>query len=174
MRMRLDPILEPIGMGFAASLNRYFETRKRYPDAELFMGIGNLTELTDADSAAINVLLLGYCQELGIRGVLTTQVVNWARNSVRECDLARRLSAFAVRKRTIPKHREPRLIPLRGDIPRVRRRNARALGGRNSRHELPRLRRARSNARGVVGQHAQRRRSVRALRRVAESRPEES
>ena len=115
--LRIDPILEPIGFGFARSLQRYMQIRERYPEAEMFMGIGNLTELTDADSAGINVLLLAICQELGIRGVLTTQVINWARNSVRECDLARRLVAYSIEQRRLPKHREPRLIPLRGSMP---------------------------------------------------------
>ena len=113
VRLRIDPILEPIGFGFAASLQRYGEVRRRFPDAEMMMGIGNLTELTDADSAPINVLLLGFCQELGIRSVLTTQVINWARSSVRECDLARRLVYFAERHRTLPKRVEPRLVMLR-------------------------------------------------------------
>ena len=111
--LRIDPILEPIGFGFAASLGRYLDVRRRYPDAEMMMGIGNLTELTDADSAPINVLLLGFCQELGIRSVLTTQVINWARTSVRECDLARRLVYHAERHRTLPKRLEPRLVMLR-------------------------------------------------------------
>ncbi len=79
----------------------------------MMMGIGNLTELTDADSAAVNVLLLGFCQELGIRSVLTTQVINWARSSVRECDLARRLTYHAVTHRTLPKRLDPRLLLLR-------------------------------------------------------------
>ena len=113
VRLRIDAILEPIGFGFAESLGRYLAVRRRYPDAEMLMGIGNLTELTDADSAAINVLLLGFCEEQGIRGVLTTQVIPWARSSVRECDLARRLVHHAVRKQTLPKHVEPRLVMLR-------------------------------------------------------------
>jgi dihydropteroate synthase len=111
--LRIDPVLEPIGFGFAASLGRYLEIRRRYPDAEMMMGIGNLTELTDADSAAINVVLLGFCQELGIRSVLTTEVINWARTSVRECDLARRLVYHAQLHRTLPKRLEPRLVMLR-------------------------------------------------------------
>jgi dihydropteroate synthase-like protein len=111
--LRVDPILEPIGMGFAASLERYLEVRRRWPEVPVLMGVGNLTELTDADSAAINVLLLGFCQELGIRSVLTTQVINWARSAVRECDLARRLVHYAVTHRTLPKHLEPRLVVLR-------------------------------------------------------------
>jgi dihydropteroate synthase-like protein len=111
--LRIDPVLSPIGFGFAESLRGYRETRAKYPDAEMMMGIGNLTELTDADSAGINVVLLGICQELGIRSVLTTQVINWARTAVRECDLARRLVYHAVRHRTLPKHLEPRLVMLR-------------------------------------------------------------
>jgi dihydropteroate synthase-like protein len=113
VRLRIDPVLEPIGFGFADSLGRYLQVRERYPDAEIMMGIGNLTELTDADSAAMNVALLGLCQELGIRSVLTTQVINWARSSVRECDLARRLVYHSVRHRVLPKHLEPRLVMLR-------------------------------------------------------------
>jgi dihydropteroate synthase-like protein len=111
--LRIDPVLEPIGFGFASSLARYLQIRNRYPDAEILMGIGNVTELTDADSAAINILLLGFCQELGIRSVLTTQVINWARTSVRECDLARRLVYHSIRHRVLPKHLEPRLVMLR-------------------------------------------------------------
>ena len=77
------------------------------------MGIGNLTELTDVDSAGINVLLLGICQELKIHSVLTTQVINWARSSVRECDLARRLVRYAIHHQVLPKHLEPGLVMLR-------------------------------------------------------------
>jgi dihydropteroate synthase-like protein len=113
VRLRIDPVLEPIGFGFAGSLGRYLQVRDRYPDAAMMMGIGNLTELTDADSAAVNVVLLGLCQELGIHSVLTTQVINWARSSVRECDLARRLVYHSVRHRVLPKHLEPRLVMLR-------------------------------------------------------------
>lgn len=112
---RLDPVIEPIGCGFANSLGRYLEVRRRFPQAEMMMGVGNLTELTDADSAPINVLLLGFCQEVGIRSVLTTQVINWARTSVRECDLARRLVHYAIQEKIPPKHLEPNLVLLRDD-----------------------------------------------------------
>ena len=110
---RIDPILEPIGFGFSASLGRYLEVRRRYPNAPMLMGVGNLTELTDVDSAGINTLLLGFCQERGIRSVLTTAVINWARSSARELDLARRLVYHAVSKRVLPKRVEPRLVMLR-------------------------------------------------------------
>jgi dihydropteroate synthase len=110
---RVDPVLDPIGFGFAAALGRYLEVRRRYPQVPLLMGVGNLTELTDVDSAGINTLLAGFCQELAITSVLTTAVINWARSSVRELDLARRLVHHAVTRRVLPKHVEPRLVMLR-------------------------------------------------------------
>ena len=111
--MRLDPILEPIGAGFAASLIRYATVRKKYADSEMMMGIGNLTELSDVDSAGVNLMLIGICQELGIRSILTTQVINWARSSVRECDIARRLAHYSVQHRVPPKRLADELVMLR-------------------------------------------------------------
>jgi len=119
VKMRLDPVLEPIGFGFAASLGRYLDVRRRFPAAEMMMGVGNLSELTDVDSAGVNTLLIGFCQEVGIRSVLTTQVIHWARDSVRECALARALAHHAVTNRTLPKHVEPRLVTLRSGKPQT-------------------------------------------------------
>jgi dihydropteroate synthase-like protein len=113
VKFRLDPVVEPIGFGFAASLGRFLDIRRRYPDAELMMGVGNLTELTDADSAGVNVLLAGFCQELGVRSVLTTEVINWCRSAVREFALARRLVYHAVTHKVLPKRLEPDLVMLR-------------------------------------------------------------
>ena len=100
-------------MGFTESLQRYARTRRMFPDAEMMMGIGNLTELTDVDSAGVNFILLAICQELSIRSVLTTQVINWARTSVRECDLARRMVHYSVRHQTPPKRLDESLVMLR-------------------------------------------------------------
>ncbi len=128
---RLDPILEPIGFGFAASLARYAEVRRRYPETAMLMGIGNLTELTDVDSAGVNVLLTAICQELGVGSVLTTAVIPWARSSVREIDLARRLVYHAVTRKVLPKHLEPGLVLLRDPkVPRHGREVLEELGRR--------------------------------------------
>jgi dihydropteroate synthase-like protein len=116
---RIDPVLEPIGLGFAASLGRYLEARRRYLGAEMMMGVGNLTELTDVDSAGVNVMLLGFCQEVGVRSVLTTQVINWCRSCVRELALARRLVYHACTHRVLPKRLEPDLVLLRDTRLRV-------------------------------------------------------
>jgi dihydropteroate synthase len=92
----LDPILDPIHFGFTASLGRYAALRARLPDAEILMGTGNLTELTDADSAGVTAVLMGVCSELAIRNVLIVQVSPHTRRTVAEHDLARRLM-FAAR-----------------------------------------------------------------------------
>ena len=112
---RIDPIVEPIGFGFAASLERYIDVRRRYPGAEMMMGVGNLSEMTQVDSAGVNMMLIGFCQELGIRSVLTTQVINYARSSVAEIDVARRLCHHAVRQQMPPKHLDDRLVMLRDE-----------------------------------------------------------
>jgi dihydropteroate synthase-like protein len=113
----IDPILEPIGHGFMASLERYAEVRRRYPGAEMLMGIGNLTELTAADTTGVNALLIAVCQELGIRSVLTTEVIPWARGAVREVDVARRLMHYAVTGHTIPKGIDDRLVTVKDPRP---------------------------------------------------------
>ncbi len=111
--LRIDPILEPIGAGLAASLARFIEARRIWPDAPMMMGIGNLTELTDVDSAGLNFLLMAICEELDVGSVLTTEVINWARSSVRECDIARRLVRSAVTSGVPPKNLDSRLVCLR-------------------------------------------------------------
>jgi len=111
----VDPIIEPIGAGFAASLGRYLEVRRRHPDAEMFMGIGNLTELTEADSTGVTALLIGFSQEVGIRNVLTTEVIHWARGAVREAVLAAQLMHFAQERGTPPKHIDGRLLTVKDE-----------------------------------------------------------
>ena len=110
---RVDPIIEPVGMGFTASLQRYMRVRAMYPNVPMMMGIGNITEMTEVDSAGVNAILAAVCEELGIQSVLTTQVVNWCRSSVAEFDAARRLMYHAVAARTIPKHLASSLVMLR-------------------------------------------------------------
>src|SRR4029453_11045049 len=92
-----------IPFGFTASIVRYQRLRERFPDAAILMGIGNLTELTDADTSGINALLFGICAELGVAAVLTTQVSAHARRAVREADWARRIMHAAAHARRLPK-----------------------------------------------------------------------
>jgi len=98
-----DSILEPIPFGLTASIVRYQRLRERFPDAPIMMGVGNLTELTEADTSGINALLFGIAAELNVAAVLTTQVSAHARRAVREADWARRIMHAAARHRTLPK-----------------------------------------------------------------------
>jgi len=109
----IDPIIEPIGFGFMASLERYAEVRRRYPGAGQLMGIGNITELTSADTTGVHAILLAICEELGVRAVLTTEVIPWARGAVQEIDIARRLMHHAVSRRTLPKGVDDRLVTVK-------------------------------------------------------------
>jgi len=112
----IDPIIEPIGFGFMASLERYAEIHRRYPDVPQLMGVGNITELTSADSTGVNALLLAICQEIGVTAVLTTEVIPWARGAVREIDVARRLMHYAVTRNTVPKGVEERLLTVKDPV----------------------------------------------------------
>ncbi len=112
-RVRQDPILEPVGFGFAASLSRYFDVRREFPAADMMMGIGNVTELAEVDSSGVNFLLAALCEELRIGSVLTTEVINWCRTSVQEFDAARRLTRYSIEQRKLPKHLDGRLLLLR-------------------------------------------------------------
>lgn len=109
----LDPILDPLNFGFTAAVERYAETRRRHPDAEMLMGVGNLTELTDVDSTGVNTVMAGVIEELRIDYVLTTEVISWARGAVRELDLARKLMHYAARNGVPPKSIDDRLVALK-------------------------------------------------------------
>jgi dihydropteroate synthase-like protein len=98
-----DPILDPIPFGFTASVVRYHALRQRHPDVPIMMGVGNLTELTEADTSGINAMLFGMAAELGVSAVLTTQVSPHARRAVREADAARRIMHAAAQHQTLPK-----------------------------------------------------------------------
>ena len=108
----VDPILDPIHFGFTDSLVRYHTVRARYPEIEMMMGVGNLTELTHADTAGINALLLGVCSELGIRQILATQVSRHARRAIREADVARRIMYASREANRLPKHIDDGLMAL--------------------------------------------------------------
>ena len=115
----LDSILAPINSGFAASLARYVEVRRRHPGAELLMGIGNLTELTEADTTGVTALLIGFCQEVGIGAVLTTEVIGWAQGAVRATVLAAQMMHLAQRQARPPKHIDSGLVTSRDESMRA-------------------------------------------------------
>jgi dihydropteroate synthase-like protein len=108
----LDPVLDPIHFGFMDSLARYAELRRNLPAAEILMGTGNLTELTDADSAGTTAMLLGICSELHIRNVLVVQVSPHTRRTLQEHDAARRIMFAARADGSLPKDYGAALLAL--------------------------------------------------------------
>jgi len=98
-----DPILDPIHFGLTDSIVRYHTLRQKYPDAPMMMGIGNLTELTDADTSGINALLFGIISELKITNVLATEVSPHARRAIKEADVARRMMFASREDNSLPR-----------------------------------------------------------------------
>ena len=98
-----DAILDPIHFGFTESIVRYRDLRQRYPEIQIMMGVGNLTELTEADTTGINAMLFGLISEMKLNAVLATEVSKHCRTAVREADLARRIMYAARQENSLPK-----------------------------------------------------------------------
>lgn len=107
-----DPILDPVPFGFTQSIVRYERLRKRYPNIQIMMGVGNLTELMDADTTGINALLFGIIAELEINTVLTTSVSPHAVNAIAEADIARRMMHAAREDKRLPRDYSDGLLGL--------------------------------------------------------------
>ena len=80
----IDPILDPPNYGLFKSLICYFNFRQRHPEIPIMMGVGNVSELMDADSAGMNALLCALAFEIQTDIVLTPQYSEKAKYSVME------------------------------------------------------------------------------------------
>ncbi|MFU0506756.1 DUF6513 domain-containing protein [Pseudaminobacter sp. NGMCC 1.201702] len=114
-----DAVLDPIHFGFAQSVGRFIEARRRWPDIELLMGTGNLTELTDADTSGITAVLAGLCSELAIRNVLVVHVSPHTVRTVEEHDIARRVLFAARQDGSLPRGYHPGLLQVHDRKPFV-------------------------------------------------------
>ncbi|MDH5510791.1 MAG: DUF6513 domain-containing protein [Nitrospinota bacterium] len=109
----LDPILNPLAMGAARSIGKYVEVRRKFPEALVMMGVGNLVELAEVDNVGINAMIAGLCAELRIDYALTTEVASWNRGAVAQLATARQVMEYAVERGTLPKGYDPRLLVMR-------------------------------------------------------------
>ena len=107
-----DSILEPINFGFTDSIVRYHSFRKNFPTVEIMMGIGNLTELTHADTAGMNALLFGIASELEINYALCTQVSEHCNKAIIEGNFARRIMHTTKTYSMPPKDISNKLLTL--------------------------------------------------------------
>ncbi len=87
-RVIADPVLNAVGYGIAESLHNYFLYRERDKTTPLFFGVGNVTELLDADSVGVNAVLAGVASELNADILFTPEHSDKARGSVRELRVA--------------------------------------------------------------------------------------
>jgi dihydropteroate synthase-like protein len=107
-----DAILDPIHFGLTESIVRYHQLRKKYPEIQIMMGVGNLTELTDADTTGINAILFGLISEMNINAVLATSVSPHAVNAIAEADSARRVMYRSKQDNRLPRGYGNRLLGL--------------------------------------------------------------
>jgi len=108
-----DPILPPPCMGLAEGVARYARLRREFSGCPLFMGLGNVSEMIDADSVGVNTILTMAAAELSVEYILTTEVSYRARGTVREIALARGLAHQALTQGRVPKHINDSLMVLK-------------------------------------------------------------
>ena len=100
-----DLIVNPLNSpSLIDSLVSFYTFTRRRPGIQLFMGIGNVTELLDADSPGVNALLVGLAYELGVSIILTTEASDKTRGCIKEVSKAVKMMYVAKMKKVFPKN----------------------------------------------------------------------
>ena len=98
-----DPILNPPNHGLFESLMAFYILRHRYSNLPLLMGVGNVTELMDADSVGINALISLIASELDIDFLFTTEASRKTKGCIKELSRAVKMMYLSRRRRQTPK-----------------------------------------------------------------------
>ncbi len=98
-----DPVLEPAGHGLTKSINRYYEFRKHDSTTPLFFGVGNVTELIDADSIGVHSILSSIAMELDASILFTPEFSHKAHDSVNELNTASIMMMLSRDRKSAPK-----------------------------------------------------------------------
>ncbi|MGM0771399.1 MAG: dihydropteroate synthase-like protein [Halobacteriota archaeon] len=98
-----DPVLDPIGHGIAGSILRYSRFHEEYPEIPVFFGVGNVTELMDADSVGVNATLSGIAADVGSCILFTPEFSEKTRGSISELNTAASMMALAQERGSSPK-----------------------------------------------------------------------
>ncbi len=101
-KLLADPIMYPIGAGAVRSLTEYQHIRS-LSDIPLFLGVGNIVELMEADSVGANALLAGLAMELGVAVLFTPEHSDKAKGSIRELKTAAKMMQLASARKSAPK-----------------------------------------------------------------------
>jgi len=102
-RIIADPVLDPIGHGIARSLVRYYGFHKNYPGIPMFFGVGNVTELIDADSVGVNAAFCGIAADVGASILFTPEFSDKTQGSINELKTASRMMVLAKARDSPPK-----------------------------------------------------------------------
>jgi dihydropteroate synthase-like protein len=97
-----DPVLYPLGSGAVDSLVEYRRVRSR-SNVPLFLGVGNVVELIEADSVGANALLAGFAMELGVSILFTPEHSDKTKGSVKELKIATQMMQLAHYRQGSPK-----------------------------------------------------------------------
>ncbi|OKY79168.1 MAG: Dihydropteroate synthase FolP [Candidatus Methanohalarchaeum thermophilum] len=108
-----DPILSPPNSGLVDSIQRCHELNKLKPGLPTMMGVGNVTELIDADSLGINALMANIVSELSVDLLLTTEASLKTKGSVRELNKSCKMAYISKMKETYPKDLNIDLLNLK-------------------------------------------------------------
>ncbi|MCS7119110.1 MAG: dihydropteroate synthase-like protein [Archaeoglobaceae archaeon] len=107
-----DPILDP-PLNVAKSIERYLDFRKLDSETPLLFGVGNVTELSDADSIGINALLAFIAEEIGCNLLFTTEASPKTFGSVKELRIASYLAKISKIRNSPPKDAGVSLLVLK-------------------------------------------------------------
>ncbi len=100
----LDPVLDlPVIGKPLETLFTYKRLSEKHPQYPLMMGVGNITELVDADSPGMNMLLVLHALEAGISLLLNAEASTKTRGSTRELKIASQMVSIAYKLGRPPK-----------------------------------------------------------------------
>ena len=102
-RIIADPVLEPIGHGIARSIVRYQEFHEEFPRIPIFFGVGNVTELIDADSIGVNAALCGIGTDVCASILFTPEFSYKTQGSINELKTASEMMVLSKERDSSPK-----------------------------------------------------------------------
>ena len=106
----LDPINSP---SLVKSLDAYSLYRRQNPLKPMFFGVGNVSELLDADSQGVHALLAAIAMELKMCILFTPEASLKTKNAISELKTASHMMFISKYKNSIPKNIGINLIQLK-------------------------------------------------------------
>ena len=109
-----DPLLDPINSpSLTESIRACQLFRKRNPKQALFFGVGNVSELLDADSNGVHAVLSGIAMEVNANILFSPESSLKTKNSIKELKTASNMMFISKLRESIPKNIGINLIQLK-------------------------------------------------------------